>query len=396
MPLKNAYLKYAIKIRTGVSVSIQMNQNIPIIKDKIADCLKQAIIQLQRTENCDILPTMNLAIEHPQNPAHGDFASGLPMKIAGILKSSPLSIAEKIVSQMPSCPEISMISIASPGFINFTLSDNWLVKQVDTILNCGQIYGDLNIGKGIAVQVEFVSVNPTGPLHVGHGRGAVIGSTLANVLAAAGYSVEKEYYLNDTGTQIDTFVRSLYTRYCECLGRDAGMPLNGYFGDYVIDMAKQIIAANGDVFLTKAPEVAILEIGKIGLNMVVNDIKQDLISINVDFDNWFSEKSLYQSGEYGEVMALLKKSGYIINKDNATWFKETGLGEDIANVLVRGDGAPTYFASDIAYHYNKLVTRNFDTVIDIWGADHQGHVPRMKAAIKAFGENPDKFKECFK
>jgi arginyl-tRNA synthetase len=369
-----------------------MNQSTPIIKDKIADCLKQAIIQLQITENCDILPTINLTIEHPQNPAHGDFASGLPMKIAGILKSSPLSIAEKIVNNMPSCPEISMISIASPGFINFTMSDSWLVKQVDTILSYGQIYGDLDIGKGITVQIEFVSVNPTGPLHVGHGRGAVLGSTLANVLAATGFTVEKEYYLNDTGTQIDTFSSSLYTRYCECLGRDTEMPLNGYFGDYIIDMVKKIIAENGDILLTKSPEVAILEIGKIGFNMVVKDIKQDLISINVDFDNWFSEKSLYQSGEYSEIMALLKKSGYVINKDNATWFETTALGEDIANVLVRSDGNPTYFASDIAYHFNKLVIRNFDTVIDIWGADHQGHVPRMKAAIKAFGENPDKLK----
>ncbi len=369
-----------------------MNQNIPMIKDKIADCLKQAVIQLQRIENCDDLPITNLTIEHPQNAAHGDFASGISMKMAGILKSSPISIAEKIINQMSLCPEISKVSIAPPGFINFTLSDDWLVKQVDAILECGQMFGDLDIGKGITVQVEFVSVNPTGPLHVGHGRGAVLGSALSNVLTAAGYSVEKEYYLNDTGTQIDTFSRSLYTRYCECLGRDAEMPDNGYSGDYIIDMAKKIISDNGDVFLTKSPEIAISEIGKIGLNTVVNDIKQDLISVNVDFDNWFSEKSLYQSKEYDEIMALLNKSGYIVNKDNATWFESTALGEDKDNVLVRSDGTPTYFASDIAYHYNKLVKRNFDTVIDIWGADHQGHVPRMKAAVKAFGKDPDKLK----
>jgi len=392
LPLKNGYLKYVIKIQTGVSVSIHMSQNIPMIKDKIADCLKQAIIQLQITENWDIPTSINFAIEHPQNPAHGDFASGLSMKLSGILKSSPISIAENIVKHLPSYPEISSVSIAPPGFINFTLSDNWLVKQVDTILDYGQMYGDLNIGKGIAVQVEFVSVNPTGPLHVGHGRGAVLGSALANILAAAGYSVEKEYYLNDTGTQIDIFSSSLYARYCECLGRDADMPLNGYFGEYIIDMAKQIVTENGDVFLTKPPRFATLEIGKIGLAMVVNNIKQDLILVNVDFDNWFSEKSLYQSGEYDEIMALLKKSGYIVNKDNATWFEANALGEDIDNVLVRSDGTPTYFASDIAYHYNKFVIRNFDTVIDIWGADHQGHIPRMKAAIKAFGEDPDNFK----
>ena len=369
-----------------------MKQNIPMIKDKIADCLKQAVNQLQITENCDELPIINLTVEHPQNATHGDFASGISMKMAGILKSSPISIAEKIINQMSLCPEISKVSIAPPGFINFTLSNDWLVKQVDTILEYGQTYGDLDIGKGITVQVEFVSVNPTGPLHVGHGRGAVLGSALSNVLSAAGYSVEKEYYLNDTGTQIDTFSRSLYTRYCECLGRDAEMPLNGYSGDYVIDMAKKIISDNGDIFLTKSPEIAISEIGKIGLNTIVNDIKQDLISVNVEFDNWFSEKSLYQSREYDEIMALLNKSGYIVNKDNATWFESTALGEDKDNVLVRSNGTPTYFASDIAYHYNKLVKRNFDTVIDIWGADHQGHVPRMKAAVKAFGKDPDKLK----
>jgi arginyl-tRNA synthetase len=369
-----------------------MKQNIPMIKYKIADCLKQAVIRLQKIENCDDLPINNLTIEHPQNTAHGDFASGISMKMAGIFKSSPISIAEKIISQMSLCPEISKVSIAPPGFINFTLSDDWLVKQVDTILECGQMFGDLDLGKGITVQVEFVSVNPTGPLHVGHGRGAVLGSALSNVLTAAGYSVEKEYYLNDTGTQIDTFSRSLYTRYCECLGRDAEMPLNGYLGDYIIDMAKKIISDNGDVFLAKSPEIAISEIGEIGLNTVVNNIKQDLISVNVDFDNWFSEKSLYQNREYDEIMALLNKSGYIVNRDNATWFESTVLGEDKDNVLVRSDGTPTYFASDIAYHYNKLVKRNFDTVIDIWGADHQGHVPRMKAAIKAFGKDPDKLK----
>ena len=369
-----------------------MKQNIPMIKDKIADCLKQAVIRLQKIENCEDLPINNLTIEHPQNISHGDFASGISMKMAGILKSSPFSIAEKIINQMSLCPEISKVSIAPPGFINFTLSDDWLVKQVDTIIECGQMFGDLDLGKGITVQVEFVSVNPTGPLHVGHGRGAVLGSALSNVLTAAGYSVEKEYYLNDTGTQIDIFSRSLYARYCECLGRDAEMPLNGYLGDYIIDMAKKIISDNGDVFLAKLPEVAISEIGKIGLNTVVNNIKQDLISVNVDFDNWFSEKSLYQNREYDEIMALLNNSGYIVNRDNATWFESTALGEDKDNVLVRSDGTPTYFASDIAYHYNKLVKRNFDTVIDIWGADHQGHVPRMKAAVKAFGKDPDKLK----
>jgi arginyl-tRNA synthetase len=233
--------------------------------------------------------------------------------------------------------------------------------------------------------VEFVSVNPTGPLHVGHGRGAVLGSALANVLSAAGYTVEREYYVNDAGNQIDLFRRSLYARYCQQLGRDEPMPEGGYVGDYMIDIAKDIIKEKGKIFIDK-PE----ELGQLGMAMVIESIKSDCARLGVTFDVWFSEKSLYEGGQYKKAMKLLKDGGVIVEKEGALWFASTNLGEDKDNVLVRSDGTPTYFASDVAYHYNKFIERGFDKVINIWGADHQGHVSRMKAVVGALEIDPSR------
>jgi len=383
-----------------------------MLKKKLATCLQQAVIKAQQEGSLVTVTLPEVVIEHPQNPEHGDFASGLPLKLARTMKMPPLAIAEKIAEHISPPAEIDKFFIASPGFINFTLRDDWLAKQIESILAAGESYGDFVLGKGNRVQLEFVSVNPTGPLHVGHGRGAVLGSTLANVLAAAGYSVEKEYYLNDIGSQIDAFNRSLYARYQQCLGREISMPPDGYRGSYMIDLAKEIIREQGDRFSLsckekklhymrglgesesslRAEEEASSELGKIGLEKIISSIKQDLKLINVEFDIWFSEKSLYHNKQYHRAMELLQKGAYVTKKDNAIWFESSALGEDKDNVLVRSDGSPTYFASDIAYHYNKFLERKFDTVIDIWGADHQGHVPRMKAAIKALGKDPDQLK----
>ncbi|MBA7690970.1 Arginine--tRNA ligase [subsurface metagenome] len=280
--------------------------------------------------------------------------------------------------------------MAPPGFINFTLNSDWLTKQVDSILTAGESYGNIDLGKGSRVQLEFVSVNPTGPLHVGHGRGAILGSTLADVLAAAGYKVEKEYYVNDTGSQIDAFYRSLYARYQQCLGTDAEMPSDGYFGRYMVDLAEEIVAEQKDRFLSLPPEEALAQLGQLGLAKIMEQIKGDLELLRVSFDVFFSEKSLYDNGQYQKVMSLLQKGGYIAEKANATWFVSTALGEDKDNVVVRSDGSPTYFAADIAYHYNKFVERKFDKVINIWGADHQGHISRMKAVVAALGIAPER------
>jgi len=331
-----------------------------------------------------------IAVEHPQNPEHGDYASSFPLKLARSTGVSPLTIANDMVGLIVPSPEIDTIAVAPPGFINFTLKSDWLTKEVDFILLTGDAYANIDLGQGSRVQLEFVSVNPTGPLHVGHGRGAILGSTLANVLATAGYKVEKEYYINDAGSQIDAFYRSLYARYQQCLDIDAEMPSDGYFGSYMVDLAKEIVAEEGDRFLTLLGQEAVSQLGQIGLKKMVEQVRSDLELLGVSFDVWFSEQSLYDNGQYQKAMSLLRQGGYIGEKEGATWFVSTALGENKDNVVVRSDGSPTYFAADIAYHYNKFLERKFDRVINIWGADHQGHISRMKAVIGAMGIAPER------
>jgi arginyl-tRNA synthetase len=363
-----------------------------MLKQKLASCLEQALSEAQQKGDLASATLPDVLVEHPQNPEHGDFASGLPLKMARAMKMSPMAVAEMIVAHIVPPPQVDRIWVAEPGFINFTLRDDWLSTEVESVLAAGESYGDVELGKGNKVQLEFVSVNPTGPLHVGHGRGAVLGSTLANVLTISGYTVEKEYYINDMGTQIDNFGRSLYARYRQCQGKEAAMPPAGYHGNYMIDLAKEIVQEQGDKYLSLSESEAVSQLAKVGTDKMLEGIKQDLALLNVVFDIWFSEKSLYQGGQYDRVMELLQSRGYMAKKENATWFESSALGEDKDNVLVRSDGSPTYFASDVAYHYNKFLEREFDQVIDIWGADHQGHVPRMKAVLKALGSDPERLK----
>ena len=362
--------------------------------------LKQILIELltraaAKAQQLGKLPSVTLpevVVEHPQNSEHGDYASSLPLKLARATGISPLTIANDMVSLMVPTPEIDHIVVAPPGFINFTLKSDWLTSQVNSILEAGDSYGNIELGRDSRVQIEFVSVNPTGPLHVGHGRGAILGSTLANVFTTAGYKVEKEYYINDAGSQIDAFYRSLYARYQQCLGIDAEMPTDGYFGNYMVDLAKEIIAEGGDRLRTLPEMEALSQLGQLGLEKMVCQIKADLELLRVRFDVWFSERSLYDKGQYQEALSLLQQGGYISEKEAATWFVSTSLGEDKDNVVVRSDGSPTYFATDIAYHYDKFLKRKFDMVINIWGADHLGHVSRMKAVVGALGVNPEQLK----
>jgi len=363
-----------------------------MLKQELARCLQQAVSEAQRKGDLASAALPEVLIEHPQNPEHGDFASGLPLKLARAMKMSPMAIAEKVSEHIVPPPQIDKIWVAEPGFINFTLREDWLSTEVESVLAAGESYGDIELGKGNKVQVEFVSVNPTGPLHVGHGRGAVLGSTLANVLTVSGYAVEKEFYINDMGNQIDNFGRSLYSRYRQCLDKEAAMPPDGYYGNYMIDLAKEIVQEQGDRFLSLPEGEAASQLAKVGTARMLQRIKQDLELLNVVFDTWFSERSLYEGGQYDKAMELLQSGGYMAKKENATWFESSALGEDKDNVLVRSDGSPTYFASDIAYHYNKFLERKFDRVIDIWGADHQGHVPRMKAVLKALNCDPEQLK----
>ena len=359
------------------------------LKKRLVELLTQAVSEVQQQGKLPAVTLPEINVEHPQQPEHGDYASSLPLKLARSSGVDPLTIASEIAALMVATPEVGSVVVAPPGFINFSLKNDWLTGQVEAILAAGDTYGNIDLGGGSRVQIEYVSVNPTGPLHVGHGRGAILGSTLANVLVAAGYRVEREYYINDSGRQIDNFRRSLYVRYQQSLGVDAEMPTEGYLGGYVVDLAKEIIADERDHFLKMPEPEAVQKLGEIGLARMIDSIRSDLELLGVSFDVWFSEQSLYDSGQYQKVMALLQQGGYLTEKEGATWFTSTALGDDKDNVVVRGDGSPTYFASDIAYHYDKFISRKFDRVINIWGADHQGHISRMKAVVGALGIPPE-------
>jgi len=361
-----------------------------VIKQKLAELLTRAAGRAQESGKLPSVTLAGIALERPQNPEHGDYASSFPLKLARATGLNPLTIANEVVGLIEATAEVDSVTVAPPGFINFTLKSVWLTDQVDSILEAGDAYASSDFGQGSRVQLEFVSVNPTGPLHVGHGRGAILGSTLSNVLSAAGYKVEKEYYINDAGSQMDAFYLSLHSRYQQCLNVDAEMPADGYFGSYMVDLAEEIIAEEGDRFLKLAQPEAVSQLGQLGLQKMLEQIKNDLELLGVTFDVWFSEQSLYQKGQHQTVMSLLQQGGHIAAREGATWFVSTALGEDKDNVVVRGDGSPTYFASDIAYHYNKFIERKFDTVINIWGADHQGHISRMKAVIGALDIDPER------
>jgi arginyl-tRNA synthetase len=362
------------------------------LRKKIIGLLSEAAAKAQAAGKLPAVTLPEVALEHPQNPEHGDFASSLPLKLARATRLRPLDIANAILEFIPADPDIAKAVVAPPGFINFTLDSGWLSHQVEKVLASADTFGNVDLGKGRRVQIEFVSVNPTGPLHVGHGRGAILGSALANILSAAGFTVETEYYINDAGSQIEAFKRSLYARYQQALGVDAELPADGYFGGYMAELAQAIIAEDGNKYSLLPEAEAVDRLGQVGLKRMIDQIKTDLERLGVTFDVWFSERSLFENGQYETAMALLKEGGYIADKETATWFVSTALGENKDNVVVRSDGSPTYFATDIAYHYNKFVERKFDQVINIWGADHQGHVSRMKAVVGAMGINPERLK----
>jgi arginyl-tRNA synthetase len=361
-----------------------------MLKQTITELVVKAIPVAQGAGKLPLFTVPEIVIEHPQKPEHGDYSTSIPLKLAKVAKMKPMSIAEEIVSFIVPSPEIEKVTIAPPGFINFTLKKGWLAQQVDAILKSGNAYGNIEVGKGKRIQIEFVSLNPTGPLHVGHGRGAVLGSTLCNVMTAGGYDVVKEYYFNDAGSQMDAFRQSLWARYNQALGKKAEVPEGGYHGNYMVDLAKEIVREEGDRFLKMPQAEGVEELGKIGLAKILTGTREDLKNLRVDFDVWFSEKTLYENGQFDKVMKLLREKGYITENEGATWFVSTALGEDKDSVVVRSNGSPTYFAADIAYHYNKFIERKFDRVIDIWGADHMGHVPRMKAVVSALGVAPER------
>ena len=348
---------------------------------------------MQEARTSGLVPpgtAVDVTVEHPQSEEHGDFATSLPLKLARALRMSPLEIAQRIAPLIPPADAVERVWAEPPGFINFSLKPAWLASQLEGIIAEGDEYGNIDLGKGEPVQVEFVSVNPTGPIHVGHARGAVLGDALASVLSAAGYNVTREYYVNDAGSQMESFYNSLFIRYQQALGQDAEMPQGGYMGDYMVELGKDVAEEEGDRFLSMPVEEAVNEIGHIGLDRMLQNIRDDLENLRIRFDVWFREYTLYDGGQYQRAMDALNNDNHLMQREGATWFVSTALGEDKDNVVVRSNGTPTYFASDIAYHYNKFLERGFSKVIDVWGADHQGHVSRIKAAIGALGIDPQR------
>lgn len=356
------------------------------LRNDITTRLEAAVAEAQKQ---GVLPEGELpeaGVERPQNADHGDFASSLPLRLAKLARKNPLAIAESLVPFVEIDGMVESVWAAPPGFVNVKLSPTWLQSQVEAVISAGDTFGNTNTGAGKSVQVEYVSVNPTGPVHVGHARGAVLGSALSRALAAAGFDVKREYYVNDAGTQMEIFYESTFVRYAQAQGSTAEeIPENGYRGQYLIDLGQALSDEYGAKFMNMERSQAVTEIGAVGLDRMLDAISVDLERIGVGFDEWFREHSLFDTGQFQEAMATLEQRGYTTQREGATWFKSTELGEEKDNVIVRTSGQPTYFASDIAYHRNKFETRGFDYVIDIWGADHQGHVARMKAVLRALG-----------
>ena len=362
-----------------------------LIKHEIARLVADAAARALEEGDLPPLALPEVTVEHPAREEHGDYAASLPMKLARAARSDPLAVAEAIAKHIQPSDAIAEVVVAPPGFINFRLSDAWLARQVGAILAEGERFGDVPLGQDQRFQVEFVSANPVGPLHVGNGRGLAIGDTLASVLAAAGYAVEREYLVNDAGTQTETFASTLYARYQRLFGREVDIPEGGYPGHYVVELAEGLKAEHGEAFLRPPGEPWPPELHDVGVAKMLAVIRSDLAAIGVNYDAWFSEKSLYAAGgPYERAMELLREKGVVAEKEGAIWFTSSALGEDKDNVLVRSTGSPTYFASDIAYHYDKFLLRGFQRVIDVWGADHQGHVPRMQAAVVALGVEPER------
>ncbi len=366
-----------------------------LVRDRVAALIAAGSRAAQEEGALPEFEVPAIVVEHSRQPEHGDYGSPVCLRLAREARMSPRDIATRVVAHLPSAPFVGQVEVAGPGYINVTLDAAWLAAQVETILDAGGTFGNLEIGRGQRYQVEFVSANPTGPVHIGGVRNAVIGDTLANVLAAAGFEVEREYYVNDAGSQVRTFGESIYARYAQALGQDEPFPENGYHGHYVVEMGQQLAQQYGDRYLNVPRREALRALGEEGIARVINEARQNLAALGVEFDTWFHEKSLRASGLFDRALRMLRDRGCIVERDGAAWFTSPDLDADAVvirspHVVLEPEERPTYFASDIAYVWNKLVERGFDEAIYVWGADHHGDVPRVKAAAKALGLDPER------
>jgi arginyl-tRNA synthetase len=358
------------------------------VSEFLKDLLLRAAMDVATGKGLSPGEMPEVLLERPRHEGQGDWASNIAMLLAKPLKARPRELAEEIVSKIGKDPHLEKIEVAGPGFINFFVTNLWVRDVLETAVNERENFGRSSQGKGRKVQVEFVSANPTGPLHVGHGRGAAVGDMTASLLEYAGWEVEREYYINDAGLQMNLLGQSTQARYFELLevAEKAPFPENGYKGDYIYDLAKEIIEIEGNRFVGMPLDESFPVFQAYAANTILGGIRQDLALFGVSFDVWFSEKSLYEKGLVESALDFLKQRGHAYDKDGALWFRTTAFGDDKDRVLVRSNGVTTYFASDVAYHKEKF-DRGFDLVIDVWGADHHGYVPRMKAAVEALGKD---------
>ena len=389
------------------------------MKEQLQDLLNKCIQDLINKGLISEMP-LKVRLDHTKDKSHGDFATNVALMLAKQAKTSPLELAKIIVNQLGEAKFIKKTEIAGPGFINFFLSDESSTSIVNEIIELGEMYGKSEIGKGQSILLEYVSANPTGPLHVGHGRGAAYGATVSNLLRNIGYKVDNEYYVNDAGRQMDILTVSIFLRYLALCGETVRFPDNGYQGQYINDIAVGIFDKSGDSF-KKSTDIVFENICKdgleggdkeshideliaqakdllgdnfqnifrVGIESILSGIRDDLADFGVHFEKWFSEQSLIDSGLSESCITRLKDSGHIYKKDGALWFETSSYGDEKDRVVVRDNGNHTYFASDIAYHLEKL-DRGYNKIINVWGADHHGYIPRVKASIEALDHNPDK------
>jgi arginyl-tRNA synthetase len=391
------------------------------VKQRLRQWLAEALAALQATNVLPPEQALKVELDRPRREGQGDFASNVALTLAAKAGMRPRELAQRIVDHLPASPLLQRVEIAGPGFINFFLSDSAFQAIVGEILEAGHAFGRSDIGARRSVQVEFVSANPTGPLHVGHGRGAAYGAAVADLLDAVGYKVHREYYVNDAGRQMHILATSVWLRYLELCGETVAFPASGYAGGYIRDIAAAVQREHGASLCRSAAELnaqlpadaaqggdaeghvdALINraqtllgdepyrlIYQRALTDILADIREDLEQFGVTYDCWFSEQSLTASGAVERAIERLRASGHVYAKDGALWFRSTDYGDEKDRVVVRENGQTTYFASDIAYHMDKL-ERGFERVIDIWGADHHGYVPRVKAALSAMGDDPSR------
>jgi arginyl-tRNA synthetase len=353
-------------------------------------------VTLERVKESGRLPIETIPfplVESPKRPEWGDFSCNVAMTLASTVRQSPLKVAGELATSLrEQFPELfQRIDVAAPGFLNLTLHPMRWMEVLESIQDQGAFYGASSIGNGKRVLLEFVSANPTGPLHVGHGRGAALGQAIASLLASAGFSVSREFYINDAGRQLQLLGRSVYARYREYWGKDSSFPEDGYHGEYIKSLAESVAQTHGEALLENSPDQAETVCAQVASQILLEGIKKDLANFGVKFETWFSEASLHSKGLVQLTLDALRERGLIKDEDGALWFRSSEFGDEKDRVLKKQDGSYTYLAADMAYHRDKLA-RGFDTLINIWGADHHGYIPRMEATVQAVGHSKESLK----